>query len=147
MEYSKESKLLAIRDVIKTEDSRINYLRGLMRIAECDKNKSSAEEDYIYKIAEILGASYSEIWQAEEQKEKEDSIGISFETKAEKSLFLMQALYMCWLDDDYSNAEREEILKIGNDLGFDLTEIETIESWIKKGIVWMRDGAELIGLE
>ena len=147
MEYSKESKLLAIRDVIKTEDSRINYLRGLMRIAECDKNKSSTEADYIYKIAKILGASYSEIWQAEEQKENEDSIGISFATKPEKSLFLMQALYMCWLDNDYSNAEREEILKIGNDLGFELTEIETIESWIKRGIVWMRDGAELIGLE
>ena len=147
MEYSKESKLLAIRDVIKTEDSRINYLRGLMRIAECDKNKSSAEADYIYKIAKILGASYSEIWQAEEQKENEDSIGINFKKKKKKSLFLMQALYMCWLDNDYSNAEREEILKIGNDLGFELTEIETIESWIKRGIVWMRDGAELIGLE
>lgn len=147
MEQVRENKLLAIRDVINTEESRINYLKGLIRIAESDKNKTSVEEGYIYKIAEIIGASYSEIWQAEEQQNNNDPIGINFATKQEKSLFLMQALYMCWLDDEYSDAERKEIIKIGNDFGIDLAEIKTIESWIKQGIEWMSAGAELIGLE
>ena len=146
MEKHKEDRLLAISDVIKTEDSRINYLIGLMRIAESDKSKTSVEEGYIYKIAEILGASYSEIWQAEEQLENEKSVTIRFATKQEKTLFLMQALYMCWLDDDYSDAEREEIMAIGNELGTDPSKIEEIESWIKQGIEWMHVGAELIEL-
>lgn len=146
MEKHKEDRLLAISDVIKTEDSRINYLRGLMRIAESDKSKTSVEEGYIYKIAEILGASYSEIWQAEEQLENDNPVTIRFATKQEKTLFLMQALYMCWLDDDYSDAEREEIMAIGNELGTDPSKIEEIELWIKQGIEWMHVGAELIEL-
>ena len=147
MDQVKDNKLLAIRDVIRTEESRINYLRGLIRIAECDENKTSAEEGYIYNIAELIGASYSEIWQAEEQEDNDDSEGIKFETKQEKSLFLMQALYMCWLDDDYSDAERDEIFEIGAELGIDRKEIEAIESWIERGIEWMSTGAELIGLK
>lgn len=146
MEKRKEDKLLAIRDVIKTESSRVNYLRGLIRIAESDKNKISVEEGFIYKIADIIGASYSEIWQAEVSAETDDVTVISFATKQEKTLFLMQALYMCWLDDDYSDAEREEIIAIGNELGIDQSEIEKLESWVRQGIAWMRDGAELIGL-
>lgn len=147
MEKLKENRLLAIKDVIKTEDSRINYLRGLIRIAECDKDKNSVEEGYIYRIAEILGASYSEIWQAEQYQEKDSQARICFVTKQEKHLFLMQALYMCWLDDDYSDAERKEIMVIGDELGIDPTKIEEIESWVKQGIEWMRAGSELIGLE
>lgn len=147
MEQINGNKLLSIEDVIKTEESRVNYLRGLIRIAECDENKSSAEEGYICKIADIIGASYSEIWQAEQQEENDDSPKITFETKQEKSLFLIQALYMCWIDNDYSNAEREEIIAIGSDLGIDRKEIETIESWVKQGIEWLSTGAELIGLE
>ena len=147
MEKLKESKLLKIRDVIRTEDSRVNYLRGLMRIAESDKDKTSAEEGYIYKIAEILGASYSELLQAEDQQGNDSPAEIRFTTTQEKMLFLMQALYMCWLDDDYSEAERKEIKVIGNELGVDLSKVEKIESWVKHGIEWMSAGAELIGLE
>ncbi len=143
MEQIKQEKLLEIRDVIKTEESRINYLRGLIRIAESDKNKTSAEEGYIYRMAEIVGASYTEIWQAE----NEYPLSIQFVTKQEKMLFLMQALYMCWLDDDYSNAEREEIIAIGDELGVDPSEIDEIESWIKRGIDWLKTGASLLELE
>lgn len=147
MDQVNENKLLAIRDVIRTEDSRINYLRGLIRIAECDENKTLAEEGFISNIAEIIGASYSEILQAEEQEEIEDSAAmITFESKQEKSLFLMQALYMCWLDDDYSDAERKEIFEIGTAFGIDTAEIEKIEAWVKQGFEWMSAGAELIGL-
>ena len=147
MKKLKEDKLLEIRDVIKTKDSRINYLRGLIRIAESDKNKTSVEEGYIYKIADILGATYSEICQVEEQPGNENLNVIRFATKPEKILFLMQALYMCWLDDDYSDAERKEIIAIGNELEIDSSKIEEIESWVKQGIEWMSAGAELIGLE
>ncbi len=147
MEQIKQEKLLEIRDVIKTEESRINYLRGLIRIAESDKNKTSAEEGFIYKIAEIIGASYDEIWQAENEQESEYPLSIQFVTKQEKMLFLMQALYMCWLDDDYSDSEREEIVAIGDELGVDPSEIDSIESWIKRGIDWLRTGASLLGLE
>ena len=147
MDQINNNKLIAVRDIIRTEDARINYLRGLIRIAECDENKTSAEEGYIYNIAELIGASYSEIWQAEDKEETDDSVEIKFETKQEKSLFLMQALYMCWLDDDYSDAERNEIFAIGTGLGIEKKEIEAIESWIKRGIEWMGTGAELIGLK
>ena len=147
MEGYKVNNLLEIRDVIKTEDSRINYLRGLIRIAESDNKKTSAEAEFIYKIADIIGASYSEIWHAERQTENEINTGIHFETKQEKMLFLIQALHECWLDDDFSEAEHEEIIKIGNELEIDQTEVEAVEAWVKQGIEWMRAGAELIGLE
>lgn len=143
----KDNKLLGIKDVIITEEARINYLSGLIRIAECDKNKTPGEEGYIYEIAEILGASYSEIWKAEEKQENGDPKEIHFATKQEKILFLMQALYLCWVDDDYSDIEREEIITIGNELGVDQSEISKIEIWIKQGLEWMGVGAELLGLE
>lgn len=147
MEQVNENKLLAIKDIIKTEESRINYLRGLIRIAECDENKSPAEEGYICRIAEIIGASPSVIWQAEQQEESDDFSEINFKTKQEKSLFLIQALYMCWIDNDYSDAEREAIITLGINFGIDQTEIESIESWVKQGIDWMKAGSELIGLK
>lgn len=147
MERIKEGNLLGIKDVINTETSRINYLRGLIRIAECDNNKTSDEEGFIYKIAEIAGASYSELWKAEEKLEIEGSDKIHFETKKEKILFLMQALYLCWIDDDYSDLERKEIIAIGNELGITQFELEEVESWVKQGIGWMKTGAELLRLE
>lgn len=146
MEQGKDHKLLEVRDVINTEGSRINYLRGLIRIAESDNDKSMVEIGYIDKIAEIIGASHAEIWQAEKQQENNKLEGIKFTTKQQKVLFLIQALYLCWLDDDYSDAEREEIIAIGNELEINLSEIEQIEAWIKQGIEWMRSGAELIGI-
>ncbi len=139
--------MLGIKDVINTEDSRINYLRGLIRIAESDNDKSSEEEGFIYKIAEIAGASYSEILKAEEKQYIEGHARIHFETKTEKLLFLMQALYLCWIDDDYSDAERAEIIAVGNELGITQFEIDEVESWVKQGIDWMKTGAELLRLE
>ena len=118
MEKLADGRLPGIRDVIKTEESRVNYLRGLIRIAESDKNKTSGEEDYIYNIAEILNAPYSEIWKAEEELADGEAPEIHFETKREKTLFLMQALYLCWIDDEYSEMEREEIVRIGNEADF-----------------------------
>ena len=147
MSTTNYNKLLEIRDVIRTEESRINYLRGLIRIAECDKNKTAGEEEYIYKIAEVIGASYSEIMQAGDYQEDNESAGIHFETDQEKMLFLMQALYLCWVDDDYSEAEQEEIITIGEELGIDRQEITAVESWIKQGMEWMETGAELLKLE
>lgn len=147
MEEFTKDKLLGIRDVIKTEDARINYLRGLIRIAECDADKSASEEGFIYKIADILGSPYSEISKAESSLEDEAYEKIHFETKQEKILFLMQALYMCWLDNDYSEAERDEIVTIGTELGIEEPELGIIETWIKQGIEWMRTGATLLNLE
>ena len=147
MRKQKVDELLKISDVIKTEDARINYLRGLIRIAECDKNKTSDEEGYIYKIAEILGSSYSEIWKAEEKQRPDFCTEVHFATSQEKTLFLMQALYLCWLDDDYSETERKEIAEIGNELGVSPAELGEIEAWIKQGIEWLGAGAELLRLE
>lgn len=147
MEKLKVDKLLRIGDVIKTEDARINYLRGLIRIAECDKSKTSDEEGYIYKIAEIIGSSYSEIWKAQESWGSDLCTEVHFASSQEKTLFLMQALYLCWLDDDYSETERKEIIEIGNELGISPAEIEKIEAWIKQGIEWLGDGAEMLRLE
>lgn len=147
MEKYKDVRLLSARDIIRTEDARINYLSGLIRIAECDNNKTSVEEEFIYKTAETLGASYAEIWKAEEKQSRDDSKGILFETKQEKTLFLMHALYMCWLDDDYSDAERSEIIVLGHEFGLESTDIAEIETWIKQGIDWMETGAVLLKLE
>lgn len=142
-----ERRLFGIRDVVKTEESRINYLKGLIRIAESDNNKTAVEEGYINKIAEIFGATYSEIWKAETQNSDESSKEIYFETKQEKILFLMQALYLCWLDDEYSNLEKSEIITISDELGIEASELVEIESWIKQGIEWMEAGAKLLRLE
>lgn len=147
MERAKQGKMLEIRDVIKTEGARINYLMGLIRIAESDDKKTSSEEGYIYRMSKILGASHAEIWQAERKLENEQSPSIQFATNQEKMLFLMQALYMCWIDSDYSAAERKAIITIAAELGVSITEIEAIESWVKEGIDWMRAGASLLGLE
>ena len=147
MEILKADKLLGIKDVIRTEDARVNYLRGLIRIAESDNSKSAGEEGFIYKIAERLGSSYSEMWQAETGTGDNELPTIHFATQQEKILFLMQALYMCWLDNDYSDAERAEIIKIGDELGVEASEVAEIESWIRQGIKWMEAGAELLKLE
>ena len=147
MEVQNDRKLFGIRDVIKTEESRINYLKGLIRIAESDNNKTSVEEEYINKIAETFGATYSDIWKAEVQKSNEASKEIKFNTRQEKIIFLMQALYLCWLDDEYSDLERDEIAKIGDELGLEASELMEIESWVKQGIEWMLAGAKLLRLE
>lgn len=147
MALQNERKLFGIRDVIKTEGSRINYLKGLIRIAESDNNKTYVEEEYINKIAEIFGATYSDIWKAEVQKTNEASKEINFDTRQEKIVFMMQALYLCWLDDEYSDLERDEIAKIGDELGLEASELMEIESWVKQGIEWMLAGAKLLRLE
>ena len=147
MEQNNTNNLLRVKDVIKTEESRINYLKGLFRIAESDRNKTVDEEEFIYRTADILGASYYEMWEAENHLAQEELRKIHFETGKEKTVFIMQALYMCWIDDDYSDDERTEIIAIGDELGIDLPMIMKIESWIKQGMEWMRAGAEMIGLE
>lgn len=140
--------MLEIKNILKTEDARINFLKGLMRLAKCDGVKTDEEIQFYLQAAVALDLKASQIdllsqtWSNDNEK-----IEIFFDTSKEKMFFFIQAIQLCWIDNKYEEVEQKEIQKIAEELGISMDAIEKVEDWVREGIAWNQRGDQLIDLQ
>ena len=61
--------------------------------------------------------------------------------------FFIQAIQLCWIDDSYTNSEKEEIQYLQEELGVNSDSVARIEEWVNEGIIWNSNGDLLLELQ
>ncbi len=137
---------MELKSILKTEDARINFLKGLIRLSKCDGKSSEEELQFYFYAAKALELNEQQIHELELAWKSDDKLEISFETSEEKMFFFIQAIQLCWIDDSYADVERTEIRELANTLGISLDAIQQVENWVHEGILWNKAGDKLLKL-
>ncbi|MBN1064494.1 hypothetical protein [Clostridium botulinum] len=136
-----------IREILKTEESKLNFLGGLIRLAKVDGNVSEDEKLFFSQAAAQLEMKEKTISLFENYWSSEDKINVKFETKREGLFFIQQAVQLCAMDGVYNDKEKKEIKLLGKELSLLESSIEKIETWIEDGLKWQALGETLLCIE
>lgn len=135
-----------IKEILVTKEARVNFLRGLIRLANVDGHVDESEFIFYRQAASVLGLGEQEILELEKLGGGEDTITFNFETDKEKMFFLIQAVQLCWVNDDYSELERKDMRKICHELNISMETLEEVEKWALEGYEWNKRGETLLEL-
>lgn len=134
------------REVIKTEESRKNFVKGLIHLSKVDGVISEEESQYYIGACYNLGLKEEDIAEIQGYIYSNDAINIEFKTMKEKILFFREAIQLCSVDGIYDTREKLEIRKMAEQLQVSTQIIEEIESWVDEGMVWKDRGDLLLEL-
>lgn len=73
--------------ILHTKDSKINFLKGLIRIAKCDSVIDDNEQRFYNQAAYTMGLGQEDVQLLEECRNMEGKIDIFFESSKEKCSF------------------------------------------------------------
>lgn len=130
--------------ILQTKDSKINFLKGLIRIAKCDGIVDESELEFYNQAACTMGLGQEDIQLLEECRSTKDKISISFESSKEKMFFLVQVVQLCWVDGGYSDSEKTEVRCLAEEIGISQDALKAVEEWAYEGMVWNKKGNELL---
>lgn len=136
-----------VNTILTTNKGKINFLKGLIRLAKCDGDLPEEELVFYQSAANSMGLGEEEQELINDMKNSREKIDIDFETNKEKMFFLIQAVQLCWIDNKYVDSERREMRLIVNELGISMDALEKVEKWVSEGIEWNKRGDELLELK
>ncbi len=135
-----------INEILKTEESKKNFLIGLVFLSRVD-GVDESEKVFFANAAEGLQLS-EEAQNAVNLSWSQDVMPeIKFEDNKEKLFFLMQGIQLSNIDNSYSDKERSFIYKVASDLDITNESVQRIEAWVEEGIKWQSEGIKLLDLE
>ena len=106
-----------VNTILTTNKGKINFLKGLIRLAKCDGDLPEEELAFYQSAANSMGLGEEEQELINDMKNSREKIDIDFETNKEKMFFLIQAVQLCWIDNKYVDSERREMRLIVNQHG------------------------------
>ena len=127
-----------------TDNAKMNFVKGLIRISKADGVISPEEQTFFMDAARGLGISEEEIATLPAIMSQTDKIKLSFASKGEALCFLREALQLCMVDNEYSKAEKMEIMKLADEFSVDVERVHALEKWVQDGIEWKKLGDQLI---
>lgn len=71
-------------------------------------------------------------------------IPLAFASRSEVLCFLREALQLCMVDDEYSDAERKEIMELAQAFSIEPERVHALETWVQEGIEWKARGDKLL---
>lgn len=132
-------------DVYDSIDSRMNFMKGCIRLAKADGFMSEQEQQFFTNAANSLNIDGNNLQELLSLMGDNDaSINICFENKKQSLFFFNQAIQLCYVDGHYSDMERTEIRKMAGQLGVANEDIDKIEEWVLQGMAWVKAGEELL---
>ena len=137
---------MEIKEVLQTREARVNFLRGLIRLAQTDGVVDENEFVFYRQVAVVLDLGESEVESLEKLKDETNEITVNFETDREKMFFLIQAVQLCWVDNNYSDMEREELRDLCQEMSISVEALEKVEQWVSEGMEWNKRGEALLEL-
>lgn len=127
-----------------TDDAKINFIKGLIRISKADGEISPEEQTFFIDAARGLGISEDKIASLSDVMVQADKIELSFASRGETLCFLREALQLCMVDNDYSEAEQQEIMRVADEFSVEPNRVHALEKWVRDGIEWKKLGDQLI---
>lgn len=136
-----------VNRILVTRESKINFLKGLIRIAKSDGKNSVEEKNYFRQSAFAMELAKEDADYLEDFWDEKDKIEIDFANSEEKMFFLIQAIQLCWVDGGYLESEKQEMKFIASELNVSEEALEKVEEWAYEGICWDRKGEALLQLK
>ena len=126
------------------KEDKVNYLKGLIRMAKADGKVLESEKDYYASVISGMNLSNSEVDFLNDLWESTNEITLSFTNKKEALFFIQSAIQMSMVDEEYDVTEKNEIRKIADELNVESTVVCAIEAWVEEGLAWRKKGEDLI---
>lgn len=143
-----------ILEILPEEKARLNFIKGLINLSKADEQKNglmgiNTEELKFLKNA-MAALNLSEYSQREMENfvySKNNIVDISFESKKQSLFFLREGMQICYIEGNYSQAERAMMGKMAENLGVSIETLNEIEEWVQEGISLSMRGEALLSLE
>lgn len=81
---------MEISTVLNTEEAKLNFLKGLIRVAKSDGINDKSEKEFYYLASEALGIGEKYNEELNQAWEDDEKIEVKFNTKEEKIYFLFK---------------------------------------------------------
>lgn len=131
-------------EVFISEKARVNFIKGLVRLAKADGNISQEESQYFIAAAHDMGIGKDGVNEINNSIMSDESIAVCFDTHLEKLLFFREGIQLCAVDDSYDDNERTEVRVMAAGMDVSETEIKKIELWVIEGMDWKKRGDEML---
>lgn len=136
-----------INEILKTEKSRKNFLKGLIALSKADGSVEESEKGFFAGAAASLQLSIESQQEVNLSWSEEVGPYLEFDNKREKLFFFIQAIQLCTIDNSYSDKEREFVYTLASNLDISREAIKKIEEWVSEGIQWQIKGESLLEME
>jgi tellurite resistance protein len=133
-----------VEKYLTSQDDKINYLKGLMRIAKADGNVTDEEKKYYKTVAIGLNVPRVIIDELENTWKDEKDIELCFSDERQALFFIQEAIQISMIDGEYSASEQQEIKKIAIEAGITLEAVSEFEAWVNRGLDWRKEGEQII---
>lgn len=133
-----------MKTILETKEDKVNYLKGLIRIAKCNGVVEQEEMEYFSLIATGFELDKETIDSINKLWLSEEVINIQFSSRYIAVFFLQEAFQLCMVDDTFDEMEKKEIALIGDELGISKDDFTRLFFWAAEGMEWKKRGEEII---
>ena len=134
-----------LHEVFDTEESRLNFILGCIRVSKCNDRFHEKERNFIMKSSLALGLNEKSGERIDKAMLNEfERMDLVFSTKKQKILFIKEMIDLCYYDGHYDSVEKEEISIISKSLNILESTVTEIEQWILSGIEWNKKGEKIL---
>lgn len=141
-------------EIFNTEYSRINFIKGLIQLAssvEENVNKDiNREKEFNFLESFLVQFNINQEGQENIKNfvnSDEKITNIKFETKKQAIAFFIEAMNLCYIDNEFQPEEKGLMNTISDKLGISKESIMKIEDWILRGKKWSSEYFDLLNLE
>lgn len=146
-----DEKMILFNELYQTQEDKIMFMHGLIRLAKADGIVDETELDYFKQASYNIGIESDAVEQLYIELTTDnidlDYKEMSFDNKKKSLFFLREAIQLCYIDSEYSEEEQLEIRNIANELDISFDAIDKIEAWVIRGFEWQNEGELLLDLE
>lgn len=129
--------------LFQTTEAKMNFVKGLIRISKADGEISPEEQIFFIDAARGLGIP-ERYCNPPAVMTQTKEIPLTFASRQEALCFLREALQLCMVDNDYSESEQKEIMKLAKEFGVESERVHALEKWVQDGIEWKKQGDMLV---
>jgi uncharacterized tellurite resistance protein B-like protein len=134
-----------IHTLYSSNEERLNFIKGLVRIARSDNKISPEEEVFFINASQGLALEESQINKLKEAiVDTSILLPVTFPKKEQSIFLLKEAIQLCFIDGRYSDLEKVEVTKLAKELNVSPIAVVELEEWVQEGIAWTQRGDNLL---
>lgn len=133
-----------MKTVFNQQQDKVNYLKGLIRLAKCNGVVDSREQEYYSLAAKGMGLNDNEIAFLNQLWDSEEKISLVFTNKYDAVFFLQEGVQLCAIDGTFDDIEKMELKLIAEEVGICVEDYRRIEKWVLEGLAWRKKGEMLV---
>ena len=116
-----------IDGILLNDGAKINFIKGLIRVAKADGVVEDEEYVFYMDMAEAFKLDEKAVEELDEYRKSDKKDPVIFETTKEKIYFIVQAIKQAWSDNNYTQDEKDELTAIAQEMGISCDVLEKIE--------------------